>query len=883
LVERARELRDLHEAAWRAATGTPNVVVVTGEAGAGKSRLASEFLRALTEEWSRTVLRASADDSLFAGPLGQLVGDLDRAGDRRWLGQALATELQRRSEAGPHVLALEDVHWLDPAGIASLGSALDRLAGVEVLVVMSYRLGQHPLGHPVPRAITRLLQDHEAVEMRLPLLGPAGVAAMAEELTGIGDPERDTQLYRRSGGNPLYVEELVRAGGGSAEDSQLPWTLSGAVHERLAVLPTEARAVATYLGLARSPLPAEVIDALDGTAGGTAALLESGLATRRGTDVDLRHALIGEALVDGLDTVEASMAHRLLAEVFAARGDGSADRAAHHMAAAGDTAQAAAMAVRVAERLRRAGDHRRATDMYRIAVLAPPAGTGPHAQLLRQAAVCAALAGESGEAQAWGQEAQLAESGGDAQPERPVTWLNPALRPRGVDPDPAEHGRLLLAAQAAVRSGDLRRGQALARRAALAALASGDPVAAADAGLTVGYAGDATTGRALVGQAVDMARTDHHPLDVARVLPLQARVDWMAGHVEAALDSDQEALVVARSVPGDELWRHLQAGVAFMLAGRGELGAAKSLAEELLEGDNVFAAALAQVPRAIVAMESGDRDAARATLEPMLPGVRALGIDYFTINLLVVLARLELLGGQARQCLLLLAEAEQSTWSPHHESQSDLLYLRGRALAHLGDRDGLANTAEQAADLARHAMGPGVVPVADALAGLLARQSDDLNEALRRLTAAALTWERMPRYIFAAEAWLLSADAAIEQGALGTAREALTRSEELARKAGASPLADEANARRKRMTGPSPSTGIGSSGLTARELDVVRLAAVGHTNGEIGAQLHLSPTTVRNYLSTAFAKLGVQRRSQLAAIVFGGDPVPAAKPTDTTG
>jgi DNA-binding CsgD family transcriptional regulator len=889
LVERARELRDLHEAAWRAATGTPNVVLVTGEAGAGKTRLVSEFADSLAERWSHTVLRASAADSLSAGPLGRLVGGLPGAGEVRRLGDALAAELQRHADAGPHVLVLEDVHWLDPVGVAALGLALDRLSGAEVLMIVTYRLGQHPLGHPVPRAITRLLQDHEAVEMRLPLLEPAGVAAMATELTGIADPERDAQLYRRSGGNPLYVEELVRAAEHGPQDAGLPWTLSGAVHERLGALPAAARAVATYLGLARSALPQEVIDALDGTAGGTAALVESGLATKQGTDVDLRHALIGEALVGGLDSVETSRRHRRLAEVFTARGDRSVDRAAHHLAAAGDTAQAAAMAAHAAEQLRRAGDHRRATDMYRIAVAAPAEDRAGRARLLRQAAVCAALAGESDEAQTWGQEAQHTQlGGGDDRPERPTTWLNPALRPRGVEEDPGEHGVMLRAAQAAVESGDLRRGQALARRAALAGLDAGDPVAAADAGLTVGYAGDAATGRELVGRAVELARARHDPRDVARVLPLQARVEWMAGHVEAALASDQEALVVARAIPGDGLWRHLQAGVAFILAGRGELDAAGHLADDLLSGDDAFAAALARVPRAIVAMESGERGsderaAARDSLEGMLPGVRALGIDYFTINLLVVLARLELLEGRPRQCLLLLDEAERTTWSPHHESHSDLVYLRGRTLAHLGDRDGLAATAEQVADLARHAVGPGVVPVADAVAGLLAREASDLNEALRRLTAAALAWERLPRYIFAAEAWLLSADAAIEHGALRTAREALGRCEELAHNAGAASLAKQAQTRRQQLVDPNLRTGLGSPDLTARELDVVRLAAVGHTNGEIGALLHLSPTTVRNYLSTAFAKLGVQRRSQLAAIVFGGDSVPPTKPAETAG
>jgi len=54
--------------------------------------------------------------------------------------------------------------------------------------------------------------------------------------------------------------------------------------------------------------------------------------------------------------------------------------------------------------------------------------------------------------------------------------------------------------------------------------------------------------------------------------------------------------------------------------------------------------------------------------------------------------------------------------------------------------------------------------------------------------------------------------------------------------------------------------------LTGREVDVIRHLAGGRTNREIGALLFLSEGTVRNYASSAFAKLGVSRRSEAAAL-----------------
>ena len=58
--------------------------------------------------------------------------------------------------------------------------------------------------------------------------------------------------------------------------------------------------------------------------------------------------------------------------------------------------------------------------------------------------------------------------------------------------------------------------------------------------------------------------------------------------------------------------------------------------------------------------------------------------------------------------------------------------------------------------------------------------------------------------------------------------------------------------------------------LTGRELDVARLVAEGLTNGEIGARLYLSEGTVRNYLSRAFAKLGVTRRAEVVRLLTAG-------------
>jgi DNA-binding NarL/FixJ family response regulator len=138
------------------------------------------------------------------------------------------------------------------------------------------------------------------------------------------------------------------------------------------------------------------------------------------------------------------------------------------------------------------------------------------------------------------------------------------------------------------------------------------------------------------------------------------------------------------------------------------------------------------------------------------------------------------------------------------------------------------------------------------------------GERSRRLQAAAAMYERAPRALLAAELWC---DAALASGRGAAATAALGHAQRLAAEHGLRRIEHRIAAIRDAATARRIPAVLQE--LTSREQEVVALAADGLSNREIGARLYLSDGTVRNYLSTAFAKLGVSRRSELARLLAG--------------
>ena len=143
-----------------------------------------------------------------------------------------------------------------------------------------------------------------------------------------------------------------------------------------------------------------------------------------------------------------------------------------------------------------------------------------------------------------------------------------------------------------------------------------------------------------------------------------------------------------------------------------------------------------------------------------------------------------------------------------------------------------------------------------------------------RWSALAGSWAQLGRPFNSTYARLREAEAALaQQLPREQVAEALEVARTTARQLGAAPLLEQIDkvARRARIRGGSDDARARageSSGLTDRELDVLRLLVAGHTNREIGQELYMSPKTASVHVSRILSKLGVKTRTEAAGAAY---------------
>jgi DNA-binding CsgD family transcriptional regulator len=361
LLERGRELAVLSEAAEVVAEHElGRIVVVAGDAGSGKTTL----LRRFCELRGTSTLWGGCDPLFTPRPLGPLLDVADMVGNE--LAELLhgdatphdvVSSLTRELRARPGAtVVLEDVHWADAATLDVLKLLTRRIESVPALVVASYRDDGLDARHPLRTVLGDLPPAPLTRRVRLAPLSAAAV----EELALPYGVDAET-LYRKTGGNPFFVVEVL-----AAATDDVPETVRDAVLARAARLGVGGRDLLEAIAVVPQHVEAWLLDALaSGRAEELDECVTSGMLIVTGTLTSFRHELARLAIETSIPPVRKRELHRnVLAALTATGGEPDFARLAHHAEAAADADAVRRYAPLAAQRAKALGAHREAAAQY---------------------------------------------------------------------------------------------------------------------------------------------------------------------------------------------------------------------------------------------------------------------------------------------------------------------------------------------------------------------------------------------------------------------------------------------------------------------------------------------------------------------------------------
>jgi DNA-binding CsgD family transcriptional regulator len=936
LVGREAERARLSHAVDRARGGSGSLLLLSGEAGVGKTRLAEEAAAAA----STLALRGAASSSALApyGPVVALLrsylrarpGGLDGDGplrphlamllpelgeqaassDRATLTEAIRCAFERVAGDGHALMVLDDLQWSDEATLELLGGLAGPLEEMPLLVIAAYRSDGLPRDHMLRWLRNELRRSGHLAEMTLGPLDRDETAKLLEALfEDVPSPALVAALHDRTQGLPFFVEELaraLRASGrlqpgprglelGGEGDVPVPDTVRDAVLMSVARLSDEGRAAAEAVAVAGQTVDLDLVGQLASDAG-LAELIRHGLISEDGGGrASFRHALSWEALYADVPWLRRRALHREVADALEARGAQSMEIATHWLGAR-EAARARSALMEAARASESVHAYRDATRAGCQALELWPGDEDADGRIeaLQRYACCAELAGELAEAaRGWRELAAIRSSRGEslafAEAERRLAAVyelkgerEPAFAARRLAVHAfAAEGRSAEAAIERLAMANYRRIGAkysdaieLARGAAEEATSAGRTDLRARA---LGLEGVARAKRGDYDDGLEMVRTglalalEHDLTAVAAELyqrlgmVLYDSADYR--RAEEALDA---ALGLCRTDGDEDTEVACVTCLVYVLRERGEWRRAAELARELIESDT--ATWVAGGLLGVIHGFQGKLGSARRMLGSSLATSGPVGHFHMWADATAGMAYVAAAEGAedeaASHCQALLARWEDS--EDHHFCIWGLRWA-AEFLARRGDRAGVhvcADALTRIASTTGHAYALGALAHAIGETALLERDNETAAEQLVRAVeihrGLDVPFER-------AQVELRAGVALAACGEREPALERLGDAYRTARKLGARPLASEA-AREVAELGESVSGRLGSraaadadgGGLSRRELEVVRLIAVGRTNREVAQELFLSPRTVDMHVRNILRKLDCRSRVEAA-------------------
>ncbi|MFF5209025.1 BTAD domain-containing putative transcriptional regulator [Streptosporangium sp. NPDC000396] len=369
LVAREAQLRLVGERLAEVRRGHGGVLLITGEAGIGKTRLAQAaadeaVARGFRVAWGRCldgtapafwpwtqILRECGADSV----LRSRSSAADEAASPDHDPDVALFELYDRvvsaltATGEPLLVVLDDLHWADVSSLRLLTFVAGELARHPVLIVVTLRPepGEHP--EQLRDTLGALSKERSTGRVELAPFGAADVSSYLRLRRIAQEPELVGALLERTGGNPFYLGEVLRLR--ESEHGLLDAVPPGArdvIERRVARLPEETRKLLRAAAVVGRDVEIDLLEAVTGTpVEQVMSLLEPAVATGLlfeppgGFDYRFSHALVRDALHSGLSRLERARLHLRAGEALEALPGAEPARLAHHFGMASKVGGAA--------------------------------------------------------------------------------------------------------------------------------------------------------------------------------------------------------------------------------------------------------------------------------------------------------------------------------------------------------------------------------------------------------------------------------------------------------------------------------------------------------------------------------------------------------------